>query len=119
MRYFKIITDGYLVSIGKGNGNTEIAESEYNDILFTIQNKPTAQDGYDYRLKEDLTWEEYELPEAVEEQTESSALGVTDDTEILDGITALTRYSNEITGASDSTLSEAVETLTNHYKETD
>lgn len=83
--FYKTIIDGYLVSIGTG-GNTEITESEYNEILTTIQNKPTAQDGYGYRLKEDLTWEEYELPEPIdtdEDATESdytdalTALGVT------------------------------------------
>lgn len=54
MRYYKVVSDGYIVSVGTGNGGTEITEEEYIFILFTIQNRP---DG-DYALKEDLTWEE-------------------------------------------------------------
>lgn len=62
MRYYKIIDSGYIISIGTGNGGTEITESEYSEILSVIRNKPTARDGYDYRLKTDLTWEEYATP---------------------------------------------------------
>ena len=62
MRYYKIITDGYLVAIGNGCGGTEITEAEYNNLLEIIRNKPIAESGYDYRLKTDLTWEVYELP---------------------------------------------------------
>lgn len=62
MRYYKMIIDGYLVSIGNGSGGTEITETEYNNLLSVIHNKPTAPEGYDYRLKADLTWELYELP---------------------------------------------------------
>lgn len=54
MRYYKVVSDGYIVSVGTGNGGTEITEEEYASILSTIQNRP---DG-DYALKEDLTWEE-------------------------------------------------------------
>lgn len=62
MRYFKTIDSGYLISVGSGAGGEEIAEQEYSEILATIRNKPTAREGFDYRLKTDLTWEEYELP---------------------------------------------------------
>lgn len=61
------------VGIYSGNispiGGTEITETEYNDILTTIRNIPTAPDGYGYRLREDLTWELYELP--IVEETET------------------------------------------------
>ena len=53
MRYYKVVSDGYIVSVGTGNGGTEITEEEYTFILSAIQNRP---DG-DYALKEDLTWE--------------------------------------------------------------
>lgn len=56
MRYYKRIEDGYLVCIGTGVGDVEITEEEYHEILTVIQNKPGADVGYDYRLKEDLTW---------------------------------------------------------------
>lgn len=62
MKYYKIVEDGYIVAVGTGLGETEIAEAEYNEILNVIQNKPAADLGYDYRLKEDLTWEMIEVP---------------------------------------------------------
>lgn len=60
--YQKNIENGYIVSIVSGTSNGNISEEEYNTILNVIRNKPTAQKGYDYKLKEDLTWELYELP---------------------------------------------------------
>ena len=62
MRYYKIITDGYLVAVGSGSGGTEITEAEYAELLNIIRSKPVATEGYDYRLKSNLTWELYELP---------------------------------------------------------
>ena len=62
MRYYKIITDGYLIAVGSGSGGTEIAEADYNNLLEIIRNKPLAESGYDYRLKADLTWELHEIP---------------------------------------------------------
>ena len=63
MKYckYKQITDNYITAIGTGYGGTEITEAEYNKIMSIIQNRPTA-DGKGYRLKTDLTWEEYDLP---------------------------------------------------------
>lgn len=60
--YQKIVENGYLVSVVKGVSNGNITENEYNAILETISNKPIAEEGYDYRLKDDLTWELYEVP---------------------------------------------------------
>jgi len=62
MRYYKLTESGYLLSIGTGPGGTEITESEYNNILSIIRSRPTPPAGYSYRLKADLTWEQYELP---------------------------------------------------------
>ena len=50
----------------------EITESEYNRIKAIIDNRPTAPDGYGYRLTADLEWELYELP-AEEDDPELSA----------------------------------------------
>lgn len=62
MRYFAQYNDsGTLLAIGTGPGGVEITESEYNEIMAVIQNRPQA-DGKGYRLKTDLTWEEYDLP---------------------------------------------------------
>lgn len=104
MRYYKTIDSGYIISIGTGSGGEEITESEYTEILSVIRDKPTARDGYDYRLKTDLTWEEYELPPVEPEP-------LTDEE-------ALTRYANELTGADDPNLISAAETLiTDRIKE--
>lgn len=65
MRYYKQFSDNYILAIGTGPGNTEITESEYNEIMTLIQNRPRA-DGKGYRLKTDLTWEEYDLLPAPE-----------------------------------------------------
>lgn len=74
MRYYKIIENGYLIAIGKGAGGIEITEEEYNSLLEHIRNKPEAEEGYGYRLKEDLTWELYELPIVPEEEISSDEL---------------------------------------------
>ena len=73
MRKYKEIENGIIVSIGESLTNgTTISNAEYDSILQTIQNKPSADDGYDYRLKTDLTWERYELPK--QETSESTTV---------------------------------------------
>ena len=63
MRFWKYVNeDKYIGSVGNGQGGTEITETEYNTILDAIRNRPTAPDGYGYRMREDLTWELYDLP---------------------------------------------------------
>ena len=57
MRYFKTVENGYIVAVQTVEGKTEITEQEYNAITNAIHNKPIAQDGYTYRLKDNLTWE--------------------------------------------------------------
>lgn len=61
MKYYKQVTGNYLLAIGTGYGGEDITEAEYNAILAAIQSRPTAA-GKGYRLKTDLTWEEYDLP---------------------------------------------------------
>lgn len=78
MRYYKLISDGYLLSIGKGGTQgEEITETEYYTILETIRNTPTAPDGYGYRLTAAMEREQYELsPEDLAEtmtETEEKA----------------------------------------------
>lgn len=76
MRYFKNLNEyGYLISLEKrstASSGKEITETEYNNILEVIRNKPTAPDGYGYRLTDVLEWELYELPAAedIEEDAE-------------------------------------------------
>lgn len=45
MRYFEIIENGYLISIGTGSGGTEITESEYNALLSMIREKAALVDA--------------------------------------------------------------------------
>ena len=72
MRYFKVLDNGYIAGVQtvSSDGGGNITESEYNEILSIIHNRPTAPDGYGYRLREDLTWELYELPVVDETETE-------------------------------------------------
>ena len=66
MRYYAQYNDsGKLIAIGTGLGGTEITETEYNDIMAIIQSCPKVE-GKGYRLKSDLTWEEYDLPPVTE-----------------------------------------------------
>jgi hypothetical protein len=75
MKYYKTINGDYLISVSTGSGGTEITESEYNDLLSIIHNRPTPQSGYNYKLKADtLEWELAELPpidDTDEDATES------------------------------------------------
>ena len=82
MRYYKQIADGYILAIGTGDGNTEITETEYNEIMGIVQNGPESTDTVDYRLKEDLTWEAFEV-EPVDPAEEE--LGAEEALEILMG----------------------------------
>lgn len=43
MRYYKQLSDNYILAIGTGSGNTEITETEYNQILSIIQNRPQTE----------------------------------------------------------------------------
>lgn len=60
MKYYKQIADGYIVYVGTGGG-AEITEEEYGHILSVIRAKPPTTETTDYRLREDLTWEEYPI----------------------------------------------------------
>lgn len=64
MRYYKQISDNYIIAIGTGYGSEEITEAEYNELMAIIQNAPHT-DGKGYKLRTDLTWEEYDLPPVV------------------------------------------------------
>lgn len=69
MRYYKLIENGHITAIGTGGGGTEITEQEYNEIMSVIQSKPERTETTDFRLLENLTWEEYERePEPVDDE---------------------------------------------------
>lgn len=64
MRFYKNIDNDDIIAIGIGHGGEEISEAEYNELMAIILNSPHA-DGKGYKLRTDLTWEEYELPPVV------------------------------------------------------
>lgn len=77
IRFFKIIDGEYITYIGTGSGGTEITEEEYNEILSAIHNKPPRTATTDYRLKTDLSWEEYEHePDPEPDPTPEEALSI-------------------------------------------
>ena len=60
---YKYINNGYIIGVGTGAGaGREITEEEYNEILDKINNRPTAPEGFTYRLTTALEWELVELP---------------------------------------------------------
>lgn len=59
MRYYKIEKDGFITSIGTGNGGIEISEDEYNAIKAVLAVKPHDTLKLGHKLKTDLTWLEF------------------------------------------------------------
>lgn len=76
MRYYKLTDNSYLIQIGTGYGGEEITLEEYQKINEIIKTAPIAPDGYNYRLKTDLTWELYELSVAEEVLSAEEALSI-------------------------------------------
>lgn len=60
--------NGYIYGVS----NKPIDEKS-KKIYEIIDTKPKAESGFDYRLKDDLTWELYELPTIEETPTETEA----------------------------------------------
>lgn len=56
-KFYKDIEDNYITAIGTGIGDVEISQDEYENILSIIRSCPTADPGYMYKLRTDLTWE--------------------------------------------------------------
>ena len=86
-RRFRIDSDGYLLSVGIGPGGTELTGAEYDEILAVIGGKPAAPEGYDYRLRTNLTWELCERPAPPEEGELDPAQAL----EMICGKSSLTR----------------------------
>ena len=58
--YYKNVSGGYITVIGTGTGDVEITREEYEQILSVIRSRPEPDDGFDYKLRTDLTWEQVE-----------------------------------------------------------
>lgn len=79
MRFYKSVTEEYITGCGRGGIEigTEITETEYTEIMSIIRNKPEETALIGYRLKTDLTWEQYEKePEPEEEPTADEVLDI-------------------------------------------
>lgn len=63
MSYYKILKDGYIISVAKGDSSRgiKITEKEYNDILSALKNAPTLPEGCICKLKYNLEWEYIEV----------------------------------------------------------
>lgn len=95
MIYFKGIDSGYIGAVGIGELTqygvksasidaigawseiVEITGSEYDELISVFKQKPHAE-GKGYKLKENLTWEEYDLPVPSEDEdlTTEEALSI-------------------------------------------
>ena len=64
--------NGYIIGVVSGVSatNSNATESEYRTVKALLVNPPDAPDGYYYRLREDLEWELFQLPEIHEEATD-------------------------------------------------
>lgn len=76
VRYMKVVINGHILAIGKGEGGTEITETQYNTILSKLSDKPTDVEGYRWLLTENLEWEQSELPPFEADISDSEALGI-------------------------------------------
>ena len=72
MIFFKFTEADYIVLVGTDIGGEEISQEEYEHILSVIQNRPIAEDGFTYKLRNDLTWELCEVPPVAEEDIEAT-----------------------------------------------
>ena len=68
--------DGYIYGVASGArvSGEIISREEYERIRAAIMDRPEPVPGYGWRLREDLQWEQYELPpgpELPEEATEA------------------------------------------------
>ena len=68
MMYRVYINNDYIISIAHGVTDGSIDENAYLFLKNVIKNKPVPQEGYDYRLKSNLMWEQYKLPPVIDEE---------------------------------------------------
>ena len=56
------ISDGYIVCYGNGAGGNEITPEEEAELFHALDTKPMPTETTDYKLKDDYSWEAYEVP---------------------------------------------------------
>ena len=85
MEYKKIMLNGYILGVALVKTGGNITEADFTKISDMLRNRPTAPDGFAYRLTTGLEWELYELPtEESEELTETEQKAIAYD--ILMGV---------------------------------
>ena len=70
--YSVYVNNGYIISVVR-DGNGSVTDAEYQKIEAALRARPTAPEGYDYRLTTDLAWELYKLPEPVADDEDADA----------------------------------------------
>ena len=82
MTHSKEIENGYIVGAWSGlDRGEEISEEEYQTIYNALINPPERKDGYYYKLKTDLTWEEIKDEYEAEPTEEDDTAAMLVDTE--------------------------------------
>ncbi len=106
MSYYKIVKDGYIVSVATGlcSQGVEITSDEYFKIIELLTTAPFPRVGYSYKLTCDFQWEciETEIPR------ENEYISMTERINNLEEQT--NTNSNEITSLQEA-LCEVYETI--------
>lgn len=78
--YYLTTNNGIVVAVGETGGKiSEITKTKYDQVNELLANKPVSEDPrYDYRLREDLEWELFEIDTSAErdELTDAEAIAV-------------------------------------------
>lgn len=73
--YYKCVEDGYIIAVGTSNaGEGGISKAEYDEIMDAINSKPEFSEGFDGKLRTDLTWETVVMPVIEEELSDEEAV---------------------------------------------
>lgn len=78
MAFYKIENNGYVLGVAQSSGEGNISETEYNELSEMIRKKPSAPEGFDYRLTNSLEWELHELSIETDESIEGEDMTETE-----------------------------------------
>lgn len=84
MKYYEFSNNECVLGVGQGDcrdgdcNGVEISKARYDSIIAAIPRKPAATATTDYRLKTDLTWEQFEIdpPDPDPELDDSEAIEI-------------------------------------------